>query len=719
MKKILLSSLMILAVYAAHAGVVLSDTFTYPDGGLVGAPSSPWSAHSTGTLMLVTNNTLIVSRARAEDVNAPLAGAPYLVADPAAKLYSSFTLVISNDLPTLSGTYFAHFRGTNSGALTDFGARVFLLTTNYVNPSTGVAAGKYRVHVANGTSGLADNAAGQFDQDLSTGVVYTVVTRFIPSTGVATIWVDPVSETDPSATATDPGTAARTNQFDVFSYAFRQASGEGTIYVDNLKIGTSFGDVAGVNTSPTISSIPALRLPANGASDPIDFAVSDGESPATTLTITTSSTNTTLVPNISPNIVLDGTSTNRTITITPVTGQQGSSLITVTVSDGVNSSFTTFLVTVGAPSISPIADQATGTSTPTTAIAFTVSDAETPDTLTVTGASSNPTLVQDSKIVTSGTGTSRTVVITPEANQSGIVVITLRVSDGVQSTTTTFTLAIHPALGVQFADNFSYPDGLVTTGSGNTWLPHSSQDSNDTFVADSKLLLVSTNAMDVSAYFSNFSAVTPTSGVVLYSKFDVSFLALPRFSGGGYFAHFRDTGTSNFRARVYALTNGAAPGKFRIGVANQAASVSQVYPQDLDLNTTYTVVTRLVVANGQSTLWINPRAETSTSVSAVDLASGTDIYTYSFRQDSAIGMLTVDDLVIGTTFTEVVPFVAPPSPIPLTIEWVDGKAVLSWTDASFALQSASTIDGTFGNVSGATSPYTNTLSGPLFFRLKY
>jgi hypothetical protein len=56
--------------------------------------------------------------------------------------------------------------------------------------------------------------------------------------------------------------------------------------------------------------------------------------------------------------------------------------------------------------------------------------------------------------------------------------------------------------------------------------------------------------------------------------------------------------------------------------------------------------------------------------------------------------------------------------IPLNIQKVENQLVLSWTNASFSLQSASAISGTFTNVPGATSPYTNFISGlQQYFRL--
>jgi hypothetical protein len=46
------------------------------------------------------------------------------------------------------------------------------------------------------------------------------------------------------------------------------------------------------------------------------------------------------------------------------------------------------------------------------------------------------------------------------------------------------------------------------------------------------------------------------------------------------------------------------------------------------------------------------------------------------------------------------------------------QLVLNWTNAGFNLQSAPAVTGTFTNIPGATSPYTNSLAVPQkFFRL--
>ena len=58
-------------------------------------------------------------------------------------------------------------------------------------------------------------------------------------------------------------------------------------------------------------------------------------------------------------------------------------------------------------------------------------------------------------------------------------------------------------------------------------------------------------------------------------------------------------------------------------------------------------------------------------------------------------------------------------PIPLNYQIAANQLVLSWNNAAFSLQSAPTVQGNYTNISGATSPHTNALSGTQhYFRLK-
>jgi hypothetical protein len=668
--------------------------------------------------MMISNNMLVVSRSRSEDVNAPLAGAPYLSSDANAKVYSRFTMVLSNDLPTLTGTYFAHFRGTNTGAATDFGARIFLTLSNTISHGA-VPAGKYRISVANGAAATNNDTFGQIDVDLDTNVAYTVVTRFVPSTGLATIWLNPAAESDPSATATDPGTAIAPNPFNVFTYAFRQAAGEGTVYVDDLKVGTAFTDVAGANTSPTISSIPKQNIPANASTGPVAFTVGDAETAPGALNVTATSLNTTLVPNGSPNIVLGGSGASRTITVTPAAGLQGTTTITVNVSDGVNASFTTFDVNVGSPTVSALPNLIVQTNTAVPPVSFTVGDAES-DPLTFTASSSNPSVLTDANILFSGTGNNRTATLTPQPGVQGLTTVTINVSDGHTTNSSSFTLTMRPELGLVFADDFSYVNFLVPNAlyqaESSPWTTVSGT-AYQLQVTNGFAYLNRTNTEDLGAPLTNGPFAT-SDAVVFYTKFNVNVSALPS-PLGNYFIHLKSSAIDgqNFRARVFVNTTNAAAGSFRLGLANNSAGFAIQFPTDLSLNTTYTVVTRYNSATGESVLWVNPVSEASPSVAAPDLPSLTAIGGIALREDTGIGELTVASLKIGTSFSDVLT-VTVPTAEPLKFGVAAGSLVLSWTNSAFSLASASVVTGPYNKIIGATSPYTNSLSGSeKYFRL--
>ncbi len=133
----------------------------------------------------------------------------------------------------------------------------------------------------------------------------------------------------------------------------------------------------------------------------------------------------------------------------PMPGESGTTTTTLTVSDGVLYASTNFILTVvpdAPPTITAIAPQATNQDTPTSPIAFTIGDAESlPNTLTVSGTSSNVALVPDANIVFSGTDADRTLVITPAAGASGTTTITVTVDDGNENTSINFVLTVNAA----------------------------------------------------------------------------------------------------------------------------------------------------------------------------------------------------------------------------------------------------------------------------------
>ena len=201
------------------------------------------------------------------------------------------------------------------------------------------------------------------------------------------------------------------------------------------------------NQTPTISAISDQVGTPNVATGPISFTVDDGETAAANLIVSGVSSSTSLVPNA--NLAFGGSGQDRTLTITPASGQTGSSLITISVNDGTNtatSSFTYYIQQAGvntAPTISGISDQSVTMNQATAAIAFTVGDAETAAaSLSVSGVSSSTTLIPNANIVLGGSGASRTVKVTPAVNQTGSAQITVSVSDGTNNASSVFTVTV-------------------------------------------------------------------------------------------------------------------------------------------------------------------------------------------------------------------------------------------------------------------------------------
>lgn len=725
MKKIavvLLGAIASLLTITSHAALDFSDTFNYTDGSIVNNSSGIWLANSgTAGSCLVTNQVLLINTARTEDIVHRLSSV-YPTNGAVAALYTSFTFRCTNGLPTAAGTYFAHLTGTNFFGLSGFRARVFASITNNAGGATDTS-GKFYLYIVNSVGGTTNG--GNQTVALTTNATYTVVTKYVINTGISTLWINPAVEGDPSVTDSVPlpldynwtNGIATNGPIDISNVSFRQATGEGSLQIDNLKVGTAFSDVAGANTSPTISTIPAQNTPANTPTAALAFTIGDDGGVAG-LTLTKGSSNPTLVP--TNNIVFGGSGANRTVTVTPAAGLQGSSTISIFVSDGVNISSISFLLKVGAPSIASVANQITYSNTPTGSIAITLSDAEG-DTLTLTKGSSNPTLLPTNNIVISGSGNNRTAILTPDVDQTGVSTISLSVADGFNTNSISFVLTVSPKLGLLLAEPFNYDAftldlGLYGANFGSTNSPwgHSSGTNYDLWVTNGGAMLSSTRSEDLGALI----AATPfaaNSGVLLYASFTTTFSNVPA-SGGDYFAHFKDTinGTT-FRGKIFAGTNNAAAGKFRIGIANVANSASVQFPHDLIIGQTYTVVNRYNSGTGENTLWINPTSESSTNVLATDATSASSIQAFGLRQSDGIGTSIMDNLLIGTAFSDVVMFTAP---IPLNISYAAGVSTLTWSDASFSLQTAPAVTGPYTTISGAVSGFsTNNSVSQIFFRL--
>jgi len=206
------------------------------------------------------------------------------------------------------------------------------------------------------------------------------------------------------------------------------------------------------NHAPTMSILNDRTVAANGSTGAMALIIDDADMHPDYLVLTRTSSNTTVVP--LDNVVLGGSGGTRQVTVTGAS--VGTSIITVTVSDGIRSTYDSFILTVNnefttnnPPTISGIPDSATTTATSTGAIDFTIGDDQTAlSSLTLSKGSSNQTLVPLGAVTFGGTNGARTVTITPSAGKTGVSTITVGVSDGSLTTSTSFKLTVSSAVNV-------------------------------------------------------------------------------------------------------------------------------------------------------------------------------------------------------------------------------------------------------------------------------
>lgn len=330
------------------------------------------------------------------------------------------------------------------------------------------------------------------------------------------------------------------------AYTAPAAAGSAIVRVADASGNTAQSTVTIQNSTPVISTISAQTVYTDAAKV-INYTVSDVDSTLSCQTsITVTSSQTGIIPNT--DIAKGGTAPNCTLTINPSLNVQGTTVITISASDGANSSQTTFdahvqnvssiaispssltltlsgtsqlaaqvtysdsttsdittstnaswsssnsssvsvnnssskgLVTAAslgsanmtvsykgvtssasaitvqnlAPSVSSIANQTVYTDV-NKVINYTISDSETSLNCqtSVTVSSSMTSVLPDSDFTKGGTAPNCTITISPSLNVQGVSVVTVSVSDGVNTTQTTFNAGVENVMSVSLTPSSS------------------------------------------------------------------------------------------------------------------------------------------------------------------------------------------------------------------------------------------------------------------------
>jgi hypothetical protein len=202
-----------------------------------------------------------------------------------------------------------------------------------------------------------------------------------------------------------------------------------------------------IDLPPAVQPLPDRTTPPNQTVGPIGFTIGDDFLPPDALVLSATSSNQAVVVNAG--LALGGAGAARTLTITPVADASGSTTIAIRASDGVSIGESTFVLTVSASNeastITSVPSQSVPENGTLAPVAFTIGDDTTAlDALVVTAASSNTELVPTDALVLGGSGATRTIAATPLPNQDGQTTVTITVSDGEASASTSFVLTVLP-----------------------------------------------------------------------------------------------------------------------------------------------------------------------------------------------------------------------------------------------------------------------------------
>lgn len=230
-----------------------------------------------------------------------------------------------------------------------------------------------------------------------------------------------------------------------------------------------------VNYPPVLAEIPN-QATFEGLAFEIPLDVSDVETANDQLVFTSSNSNAAVIGEVT--FAVTGSSV--VATVTPKALAFGKATVTISVTDGVNTTSREFSVTVArtfnAPKLGAIADQSTAPGV-TVSVPLTVSDNDTAmSELVFSASSSNPSLI--GSVTFSVTGSEVVAMFTPAAGASGTAILNVVVSDGLNSASQAFTLTVGGVAPAKLTSRIVGSNFQVTlTGTaGTVYLVHKTTD---------------------------------------------------------------------------------------------------------------------------------------------------------------------------------------------------------------------------------------------------
>ncbi len=205
-------------------------------------------------------------------------------------------------------------------------------------------------------------------------------------------------------------------------------------------------------------------------------------------------------------------------------------------------------------------------------------------------------------------------------------------------------------------ENFNYGavPGSLTTLSGGVWGAHSSAGSNPVQYSPSGLALAGYGSSGVGGAATisaggtedvNRAFGTQSSGTLYYAA-----LVQVSAATGGYFMHFKDSGTI-FPARLFAKDNSGA---LQFGISTNSGTGT--YAGSFSYGTTYLVVVKCNLGTGATALFVLDTYSATEPATPLASASGTAVAVagIAIRQASGGPDATIDGVRVATSWAEVV-----------------------------------------------------------------
>jgi len=242
MKKLATTFALLTLVFASApsmAVTLLTDSFTYPNGNLVG--NGGWANYSG----VGTDIQVVSGRAVGTGLNTPDDHTLFAAQSTSTTTYACFDVIIPAFAGQPKPIYFAELKDAGAANLV---SRVYVLP---------VAAGGWTFGISH-SSTSATAGVTPWPVALASDVNYHVVINYNPVNKTSTLWVNPTNELSPSVTNTNAAIAALA----VSGFGLRESNAASTLpasppytgtadwgySVDNLGVGTTFAEACEIVT---------------------------------------------------------------------------------------------------------------------------------------------------------------------------------------------------------------------------------------------------------------------------------------------------------------------------------------------------------------------------------------------------------------------------------------------------------------------------------------